>query len=88
VSRVGSVAGTLRPAVFHAQFLIPCKKQLNEDLNSKNERNKKKIRAKGTAHERNLKSSMFYIHFTWAENENREWRGDLLDRDIDYTSRL
>lgn len=52
------------------QILIPCRKQLNEDLNSakkREEENKKKIRPEGTALERNLKSLMFYIHFTWAE---------------------
>lgn len=36
---------------------------------AKEKRNKKKIRAEGTALERNLKSLMFYIHFTWAENK-------------------
>jgi hypothetical protein len=33
----------------------------------KEEENEKKIRPEGTALERNLKSLMFYIHFTWAE---------------------
>lgn len=52
---------------------------------------KRKIRAEGTALERNLKSLMFYIHFTWAEikySRSWEWRRDLLDRIVDYVSPL
>lgn len=58
---------------------------------AREKRNKKKIRAEGTALERNLKSLMFYIHFTWAENKIQSELGkkkrrekDLLDRNIDY----
>jgi hypothetical protein len=78
----------------YAHILIRCKEQLNEDLNgekAERRRNKKKIRAEGTALERNLESLMFYIHFTWAEmkmlNQMAGNRGeqskDLLDRNVD-----